>query len=98
MEHESEGRILAQIERGLSTEDPGLAARMSTLNDQFPGKDQDGAPTPPAPPKRHRHRHRRTALILVVIALVGMLLTAVLNASSNEAPAPPSSLTPTVSR
>ncbi|MER7112554.1 DUF3040 domain-containing protein [Streptomyces sp. NPDC000229] len=92
MEHESEGRILAQIERGLTSEDPDLAARMNTLNEQFSGEDRSGDPAPP-----QRNRHRRTALILVVIALVGMLLTAALNASSSETPAPPSSLTPAVS-
>ncbi|WP_073758840.1 DUF3040 domain-containing protein [Streptomyces sp. CB03234] len=100
MEHESEGRILAQIERRLTSDDPELAARMNTLNEQFSeGQEarqrREGQGSEPLAPERNRHR--RTLLILVVIALVGLLLTAILNASSNESPAPPGSTTPAVS-
>ncbi|WP_179166695.1 DUF3040 domain-containing protein [Streptomyces sp. CB03238] len=100
MEHESEGRILAQIERSLTSDDPELAARMNTLNEQFSegqeahrGRESQGS----EPLTPERNRHRRTLLVLVVIALVGLLLTAILNASSNESPAPPGSTTPAVS-
>ncbi|MFF8288838.1 DUF3040 domain-containing protein [Streptomyces sp. NPDC016309] len=93
MEHESEGRILAQIERGLTSDDPGLAARMSALNGHFPGEGQDAVP----PGRGQRSWRRRTAWVLVVIALVGLLLTAILNASSAGTPEPPSGQTPAVS-
>ncbi|MFF8833180.1 hypothetical protein [Streptomyces sp. NPDC015131] len=129
MEHEPEGRILAAIEQGLTSDDPGLAARMNTLNDQFtadgaarrpapaPGTGDDpgeraaeegradrrtrrrerpGRPSsPPGAPRRNWRR--RTVLILFVVALVGMLLTAVLNASSYEPPAPPGGPAPAAS-
>ncbi|GAA2497743.1 DUF3040 domain-containing protein [Streptomyces gobitricini] len=96
MEREPEGRIIEWIERGLTSDDPELAARMDTLNAQFSGSGEDrGGDAAPAKPKRSRRA--RATLIVVVIALVGLLLTAVLNASSNETPAPPSGLTPAVS-
>ncbi|MEV3987366.1 DUF3040 domain-containing protein [Streptomyces sp. NPDC049837] len=102
MEHESEGRILEQIEHALTSDDPELAARMSTLNERFseePPADGGEAGDPlPAPRRTKRNWRRTTTLVLVVIALVGLLLTAVLNASSNEPPPSPSSHTPAVSQ
>ncbi|MGA5098597.1 DUF3040 domain-containing protein [Streptomyces lavendulocolor] len=100
MEHEPEGRIIGRIERGLTSDDPELAARMSTLNAQFSGQGRGGGPVPPEAgprPKPRWSRRRRTVLVLVVIALVGLLLTAVLNASSDGTAPPAGSLTPAVS-
>ncbi|QGV76919.1 DUF3040 domain-containing protein [Streptomyces ficellus] len=97
MEHESEGRILAQIERGLTSEDPDLAARLSTLSEQVSGAASGAGPAAdPGPPERHWRR--RATIILVVIALVGLVLTVVLNASSYETPTPPSTPTSAAAR
>ncbi|OEJ28491.1 hypothetical protein AR457_32510 [Streptomyces agglomeratus] len=81
MEHESEGRVLAQIERRLASEDPALAARMSALNEQFQaGRRKE--------PSRWNWR-KRTALAVIIIAIVGLILTVVLSASPAEDPPPP---------
>lgn len=110
MEHESEGRIFEQIEHALTSDDPELAARMSTLNERFSeeraedegpaeeGRRADAGGRADAPPTPGRNWRRTTTLVLVVIALVGLLLTAVLNASSNEPPPSPSSPAAALSR
>ncbi|GGU49017.1 DUF3040 domain-containing protein [Streptomyces lavendofoliae] len=94
MEHEPEARIIGRIERGLTSDDPELAARMDTLNARFSEEGRGGGPVPP---RARRSRRARTVLVLVVIALVGLFLTMILNASSGETPAPPSSLVPAAS-
>ncbi|MET9953838.1 DUF3040 domain-containing protein [Streptomyces sp. NPDC006339] len=73
-------RILTEIERRLTHDDPALAARMSTLNQQFPGN-----PAEPAAPAIRRNPRFVVAVVLSVIALLALMLTAVLNAP----PTPP---------
>ncbi|MFC8275302.1 DUF3040 domain-containing protein [Streptomyces sp. NPDC057271] len=74
-------RILADMERGLTHDDPALSATMETLNQQFPGQ----------PERSGRARLSRrdprlvAAVVLAVIALLGLILTAALNSP----PAPP---------
>ncbi|MCP9946998.1 DUF3040 domain-containing protein [Streptomyces somaliensis] len=83
-----DNRILAEIERLLAREDPGLEARMSELARQFPGDPADPA-SPPSPPSARpagdggeRDRRRVLALAAVVIAVVGLVLTAILTRPS----------------
>lgn len=84
-----ENRLLAEIERLLAREDPGLEARMSELARQLPGDPADRAAAPPGDRDREggecgRRRDRRRVLTLaaVVIALVGLVLTAILTQPS----------------
>ncbi|MFJ8667129.1 DUF3040 domain-containing protein [Streptomyces sp. NPDC093600] len=83
-------RILAEIERRLSQDDPALASLMSTLNQQFPGQPEQ----PGATRATRRSPRAVAAIVLTVIALVALFLTAILNApptppaGENEGPAP----------
>lgn len=83
MEHESEGRVFAQIERRLTSEDPELAARMSALNEQFAAGRRAG--------RSRWNWRKRTALAVIIIAIVGLILTVMLSASPAETPPPPPS-------
>ncbi|MCT4353356.1 DUF3040 domain-containing protein [Streptomyces sp. Je 1-79] len=69
-------RILAEIERGLSHDDPALAARVDALHQQFPDR--------PAGLGEVRATRRSprvvAAVVLTVIAVLGLILTAVLSA------------------
>ncbi|MEU7033577.1 DUF3040 domain-containing protein [Streptomyces sp. NPDC046237] len=70
---------LAAIEHALTRDDPVLAARMDSLNQQF--SEESPHPGTPAPP-----RDRRVVAIFVLgaIALLALLLTAVLSSSSSS--------------
>ncbi|MFF9013589.1 DUF3040 domain-containing protein [Streptomyces sp. NPDC014870] len=74
-------RILADMERGLTHDDPALKATLETLNQQFPKQPEQSVKA------RLSRRDPRlvTAVVLAVIALLGLILTAALNSS----PAPP---------
>lgn len=69
-------RILDEIERDLTRDDPALVTLIDMLNEQFV--------LPLDQPKGNRgalHTPRAVvAIVLVMIALLGLLLTAVLNA------------------
>lgn len=82
-----EDRLLAEIEHHLAREDPDLAARISALDEQFT---DDTAP-PPAEEEKERPWAMPIALILAVIAIMGLLLTAILNAppATQEQQRPP---------
>ncbi|GAA2499875.1 DUF3040 domain-containing protein [Streptomyces gobitricini] len=82
-----EARLLAEIEQHLAREDPGLAARISALDEQFP---DDTAP-PPAEDGNARPWSMPFAWVLAVIAVMGLLLTAILNAppATEEQQRPP---------
>ncbi|MFG2639658.1 DUF3040 domain-containing protein [Streptomyces sp. NPDC048370] len=68
-------RILADMERGLTHDDPALSATMETLNQQFPEQ-----PERPAKARLSRRDPRLvTAVVLTVIALLALILTAALN-------------------
>lgn len=91
-------RALAEIERRLVRDDPGLDRRMTTLNQQFPqdpgppgsrspspvhGPSADPDPGPGPGHGRPRSSRRKAVLVvLAVIALLGLLLTAFLGAAS----------------
>ncbi|MFE2561656.1 DUF3040 domain-containing protein [Streptomyces sp. NBC_00090] len=83
-------RILDAIERRLTHDDPSLASRMDSLNQQFPlDKRLPHAPGVPAEAdvpadSRARGRHRRvvTAAVLAVIALLALILTVMLGSRS----------------
>ncbi|MGW5425274.1 DUF3040 domain-containing protein [Streptomyces sp. NPDC003943] len=89
-------RALAEIERHLVRDDPGLDMRMATLNQQFPqdpgppgsrGSSPVHSPSPgpdPDPGQGRPRSSRRKAVLVVlaVIALLGLLLTAFLGAAS----------------
>ncbi|GEB58123.1 MULTISPECIES: DUF3040 domain-containing protein [Streptomyces] len=74
-------RILGEIERGLTRDDPALATLIDALNQQFPET--------PERPKAARSARRSprvvAAVVLSVIALLALVLTAVLGAT----PTPP---------
>ncbi|MFG2836962.1 DUF3040 domain-containing protein [Streptomyces zaomyceticus] len=74
-------RILADIERGLTHDDPALSTMMESLNQQFPGRQERSVKA------RLSRRDPRlvTAVVLAAIALLGLILTAALNSS----PGPP---------
>lgn len=91
MENErDEGRILDQIERNLVHDDPGLAFRMGVLNQQFLTAREEHDQQDEVPAQRDG---RKVAVVcLILVALVGLLVTAALAASSDEgAPASPMS-------
>ncbi|MEU0369682.1 DUF3040 domain-containing protein [Streptomyces sp. NPDC006283] len=73
-------RILADMERGLTHDDPALSATMDTLNQQFPRQ-----PERPVKARSRRDPRLVTAVILTVIAVLALILTAALNTT----PAPP---------
>lgn len=80
-------RILADMERGLTHDDPALSATLETLNQQFTGQPERAVPPERSAkaPLSRRDPRLVTAVILAVIALVGLILTAALNSS----PPPP---------
>ena len=68
-------RALAEIERCLGRDDPGLVSRMDALNEKFTEAKGDG------PVERQRWDGRWVAaLVLVVVALFAVILTAVFTA------------------
>lgn len=72
-------RILGEIERGLTRDDPALAALIDTLNQQFPE-----TPEQPEAARSVRRSHRVVAaVVLSVIAVLALILTAVLGAPPN---------------
>ncbi|MGW4163432.1 DUF3040 domain-containing protein [Streptomyces sp. NPDC004788] len=91
-------RALAEIERRLVRDDPGLDRRMTTLNEQFPqdlgppgSHALDSGPAPghdtdsgpdPGPGRPRAGRRKVVLIVLAVIALLGLLLTAFLGAAS----------------
>jgi hypothetical protein len=86
-----EERILAKIERCLARDDPGLATRMNTLNEQFPEGRSDG--------REGRNWRKIAAVVLAVVALVGLILTAMLAKPppADKDPGRPNGLAPAVS-
>lgn len=68
-------RILGEIERGLTRDDPALAA----LNQQFPETPEQ----PEAARSVRRSRRVVAAVVLSVIAVLALILTAVLGAPPN---------------
>ena len=71
-------RILAEIERHLSRDDPALASLMITLNQQFPRQ-----PERPEDVRSWRRNPRVVAaVVLSVIALLALILTAALGSPS----------------
>lgn len=73
-------RILAEIERGLAAEDPGLVALMDSLNQQFAnGPDVEGHDT-----VRRRDWRVVAGIIFLVVAVLGLFLTAVLQGTSQQ--------------
>ncbi|MGA5423229.1 DUF3040 domain-containing protein [Streptomyces lavendulocolor] len=81
-----EDRLFAEIEQHLAREDPDLAARISALDGQFPD-----TTTPPASDENERQWTMPISLILAAIAVIGLLLTAILNAppAAEEQQRPP---------
>ncbi|WP_282698361.1 DUF3040 domain-containing protein [Streptomyces sp. CC208A] len=71
---------LAAIEHALAKDDPVLAARMDTLNQQFP----EESATHPGEPAPRRDRRVVAAVVLGALALPALLLTAVLGSSSSS--------------
>lgn len=71
-------RILAEIERGLTHDDPALASLMTTLSQQFP---QQPEHTENARALR-RNPRVVAAVILSVIAVLALILTAALSSPS----------------
>ena len=80
-------RVLGEIERGLTRDDPALVTLIDVLNQQFPET--------PERPKAARSARRSprvvAAVVLSVIALLALILTAVLGATSAEEDGPPAS-------
>ncbi|MEU7510725.1 DUF3040 domain-containing protein [Streptomyces sp. NPDC042898] len=74
-------RILGEIERGLTHDDPALAALIDTLNQQFPETPEQ----PGAARSAHRNPRVVAAVVLSVIAVLALILTALLGAT----PTPP---------
>lgn len=85
-------RILDEIERRLTHDDPSLATRMDSLNQQFP-LDEQLPHAPDVPPvaadvptgsRATGRRNRRvvTAAVLAVIALLALILTVMLGSRS----------------
>lgn len=73
-------RILAEIERGLVAEDPGLAALMTSLNQQFAG-----GPCADGHDRVRRRDWRVVAgIIFLVVAVLGLFLTAALQGTSQQ--------------
>ncbi|WP_395365924.1 DUF3040 domain-containing protein [Streptomyces sp. YH02] len=68
-------RILADMERALTDDDPALSATIDILNQQFPEQPERSVKS------RVSRRDPRlvTAVVLAVIALLGLILTAALN-------------------
>jgi hypothetical protein len=102
-----EGRILAKIERRLTRDDPQLAARMDTLNQQFPEvpeaheihdtrETRDTHHGDDGERDRERRNWRKmTAVVLVIVALVGLILTAAFaERQAQTKPATPNGLAP----
>ncbi|MFF9013005.1 DUF3040 domain-containing protein [Streptomyces sp. NPDC014870] len=73
-------RILGEIERGLTRDDPALATLIDSLNGQFPQAPDAHASTQAA----RRNPRVVTAVVLTAIAVLGLILTAIL--SSRSAP------------
>lgn len=93
-----EERVLAQLERRLAQDDPGLAATMDALNEQFP--DEPGA-QPAGSEEKQRNWRRTAAIIFAIVAFLGLFLTAVFNNNPQQAdkdPPPPNGLVPGVSQ
>lgn len=85
-------RILAEIERRLTRDDPELVSLMHALNDQFP-QDQDDVDDRIDGSAQHSWRWK-AVMACVILALAGMILTAILNSSpaDDDVPRPPRSL------
>jgi hypothetical protein len=90
-------RILAEMERRLSRDDPELVALMDTLNHQFPD-DEEAIRTPNDEQKRHDWRWKAMVVFAVVLVL-GLVLTAIFNRSpsTDGNHGPPNSRAPAVS-
>ncbi|MFI8520956.1 DUF3040 domain-containing protein [Streptomyces sp. NPDC085481] len=71
-------RILGEIERGLTRDDPALATLIDTLNEQFP----HAADVPSDARAPRRNPRVVTAVVLAVIALLALILTAMLGSRS----------------
>ncbi|HZF88845.1 DUF3040 domain-containing protein [Streptomyces sp.] len=71
-------RILSEIERGLTRDDPALATFIDLLNEQFPHAADSSSDA------RASRRNPRvvTAVVLTVIALLALMLTAMLGSRS----------------
>ncbi|MFJ8533582.1 DUF3040 domain-containing protein [Streptomyces sp. NPDC093591] len=77
-------RILAEMERHLSRDDPELAALMDALNHQFPDQRKDIEGCDDASGRRFDWRWK-AGIAFVIVAVVGLLLTAILTAPSRPA-------------
>ncbi|MCP9960026.1 MULTISPECIES: DUF3040 domain-containing protein [Streptomyces] len=93
-----ENRLLAEIERLLARDDPGLEARMSELTRQFADDPPAPGAAPPGGPdgddgdgqaRRERDWRKVLALVAVVVAVVGLLLTAILTQPPGSGTGPP---------
>ncbi|MFI7360271.1 DUF3040 domain-containing protein [Streptomyces avidinii] len=86
-----EERALAEIERCLARDDPELATRITTLNEQFPQACVHSRP--------RWSRRKAAVVVLVIVALLGLILTALLAKPppSEEKPVRPVGLAAAVS-
>ncbi|MFE3850516.1 hypothetical protein ACFXPN_05145 [Streptomyces griseorubiginosus] len=83
---QNEDRVFARLERRLVQDDPVLAATMAALNDQF--SDDVTAPCPADGPDdgpRPRSRRLTVAVVCTAIAILGLILTALLNSDPRQA-------------
>ncbi|MEU6760495.1 DUF3040 domain-containing protein [Streptomyces sp. NPDC046685] len=72
-------RVLAEIERRLTREDPGLASLMAIRNEPIPGDQEDAGAGVRHDVGGHHGRRRKLAVAFAVVAILGLLLTAVLS-------------------
>jgi len=72
-------RILAEIERGLTHDDPALATRITTLYEQFPQQQPEQPANVRAP---RRDPRLEVAVVLSVIAVLALILTVALSSPS----------------
>ncbi|MFI6012623.1 hypothetical protein ACIBAG_28050 [Streptomyces sp. NPDC051243] len=107
-----DGRILAEMERRLARDDPGLTTLIDTLNHQFPDDQEDtdsrGTDSRGTDSRGTDSHHDgigrvdwrwKAAMAVAVIAVLGMILTAVFTRSPSPDgnQGPAKSLTPAVS-
>ncbi|WP_318212947.1 DUF3040 domain-containing protein, partial [Streptomyces sp. SJL17-1] len=71
-------RVLGEIERRLTRDDPALATLIDSLNKQFPR----AADVPSDTRASRRNPRVVAAVVLTVIALLGLILTAMLGSRS----------------
>ena len=82
---QNEDRIFAQLERRLLHDDPALAATMAALNDQFSDVTEVRSTASPGDSPPPRSRRLTVVAVLTAIAVLGLILTALLNSSPHQA-------------